>query len=101
MGLISVFVSSTDFCMAVSISTTEAARHLGEYVARIRHRGERLVLTRYERPVAELIPVIGNHTATWGQVLKALSGLPADPGFADDLGTACRSDHHAVTPDDK
>ncbi|MBL9157380.1 MAG: type II toxin-antitoxin system Phd/YefM family antitoxin [Verrucomicrobiales bacterium] len=84
--------------MAVSISTTEAARHLGEYLARIKHRGERFVLTRNERPVAELIPVVGSHTATWGQVLEALAGLPADPGFADDLETVNRADLPAANP---
>jgi antitoxin (DNA-binding transcriptional repressor) of toxin-antitoxin stability system len=84
--------------MTVSISTTEAARHLGEYLARIKHRGERFVLTRNDRPVAELIPVAGCHTATWGQVLEALAGLPADPGFADALETVNRADQPAGNP---
>ena len=52
--------------MAISITTTEAARHLGEYLARIKHKGERFILTRNNRPVAELSPVFGSHSATWG-----------------------------------
>jgi len=84
--------------MAISITTTEAARHLGEYLARIKHKGERFILTRNNRPVAELSPVVGSHSATWGQLRMALDALPRDPTFADDLEKVNRADEPAENP---
>lgn len=84
--------------MAVNISATEAARHLGEYLARIKHRGEHFILTKNDRPVAELRPVAGSHTTTWGTLREVLSNLPAAPGFADDLETVNRLDQPAENP---
>ncbi len=84
--------------MAVTISTTEAARHLGEYLARIKYRGERFILTRNGQPVAELGAVSASHTATWGQLRQALAALPAEPGFADDLEKVNRADQPAENP---
>lgn len=84
--------------MTVTISSTEAARHLGDYLARIKYKGERFILTRNDRPVAELAPVSGSHVATWGQLRHALAALPFDPSFADDLEKVNQSDQLPVNP---
>ncbi len=42
-----------------SASVTEVARHFADYINRVAYRGERFVLTRGNRPVAELGPVPG------------------------------------------
>lgn len=41
---------------ATIISTTEAARHLGDYLARVKHKGEHFLLTKNDQPIAELAP---------------------------------------------
>ncbi len=46
--------------MKIEISSTEAARNLGEYLAKIRHTGARIVLTKNGEPVAEPVPGGGN-----------------------------------------
>lgn len=84
--------------MPITISATDAARHLGEYLARIKHRGERFILTRNDRPIAELRPVAGSHSASWGQLRQALAALPADPEFAGDLERVNRADQPAENP---
>lgn len=32
--------------ITTTISTTEAARHLGDYLARVKHKGEHFLLTK-------------------------------------------------------
>ncbi len=71
--------------MFTTISTTEAARHLGDYLARVKHKGERFILTKNGRPVAELSPARGSGRATWAEFSAVVSQLPVDPTFADDL----------------
>jgi prevent-host-death family protein len=72
--------------MAVTyISSTEAARHMGDYLARVKHKGEEFVLTKNDQPVALLAPAAGSRRATWGDLQVAIERLPRDPGFADDL----------------
>ena len=43
--------------MATTISVTEIARHLADYINRVVYRGERFLLVRGNRAVAELRPV--------------------------------------------
>jgi predicted nucleic acid-binding protein len=38
---------------ATIISTTDAARHLGDYLARVTHKGEHFLLTKNDQPIAE------------------------------------------------
>jgi antitoxin (DNA-binding transcriptional repressor) of toxin-antitoxin stability system len=71
--------------MATIISTTEAARHLGDYLARVKYKGERFLLTKNDIPIAELAPTLGVRRATWGELKAAVMSLPHDPTFADDL----------------
>jgi antitoxin (DNA-binding transcriptional repressor) of toxin-antitoxin stability system len=84
--------------MKTVISTTDAARHLGDYLARVRFRNEHFLLTKNEKPVAELSPAIGSNAATWGECCRAVKGLPLDPAFADDLEAVNRSDKTLDNP---
>ena len=43
--------------MTTPISVTQAARHFADYVNRVAYRGERFLLLRGGRPVAELGPI--------------------------------------------
>ena len=69
----------------IRISSTEAARHLGDYMARIKHKGERFILTKNDQAVALLGPVGASRRATWAELVEAVAALPHDRGFADDL----------------
>lgn len=84
--------------MSTVISTTEAARHLGDYLARVKHKGEHFILTKNDQPIAELSPASGARRATWGAIKAALSQLPSDPTFADDLERVNAADIPAGNP---
>jgi antitoxin (DNA-binding transcriptional repressor) of toxin-antitoxin stability system len=87
------------FCMkATSISTTDAARHLGDYLARVKHKGEHFLLTKNDQPIAELSPAKGTRRATWGDLVSAIARLPGDPSFADDLEKVNEADQPAANP---
>jgi antitoxin (DNA-binding transcriptional repressor) of toxin-antitoxin stability system len=83
---------------ATMISTTEAARHLGDYLARVKHKGERFVLTKNDQPIAELAAPSGSRTATWAELVAAVARLPRDPSFANDLERVNEADQTAVNP---
>lgn len=55
-------------------SVTEIARNFAEYIDRVSFRGERFVLTRGKKPVAELGPV--PHGRRLGDLPALLSSLP-------------------------
>lgn len=84
--------------MATIISTTEAARHLGDYLARVKHKGEHFILTKNDEAIADLTPARGSRKATWGELNDALSGLPFDSAFADDLEKVNASDRIPENP---
>lgn len=86
--------------MAVTtlISTTEAARHLGDYLARVKHKGEHFILTKNDQPIAELSPADGSRRATWGEMMAVISRVPRDPLFADDLEKVNEADQTAANP---
>lgn len=71
--------------MKIKISSTEAARNLGDCLARIKHRGDRFILMKNRRPVAELGPVSGTRGATLHMLWKAMREARADEDFARDL----------------
>jgi antitoxin (DNA-binding transcriptional repressor) of toxin-antitoxin stability system len=83
---------------ATTISTTDAARHLGDYLARVKHKGEHFLLTKNDQPIAELSPASGSRRATWGELLSAIARLPRDPIFADDLEKVNEADQPATNP---
>lgn len=84
--------------MATIISTTDAARHLGDYLARVKHKGEHFILTKNDHAIAELTPAQGSRRATWGDLTDALRDLPFDPTFADDLEKVNASDRIPENP---
>jgi prevent-host-death family protein len=80
-----------------TISATDAARHLGDYLARV-HKGEHFVLTKNNQPIAELSPASGSRRATWGELIAAIAPLPRDPSFADDLEKVNEADQPGANP---
>lgn len=82
----------------VMISSTEAARHLGDYLARVKHKGERFVLTKNGESIAELSPATGSRMGTWGELKVAMAGMTFDPDFADDLERVNETDQMATNP---
>ena len=71
--------------MRIPVSTTWAARNLGDCLARIRHTDDRFVLLKNDKPVAELIPLAGARTTTVQELWDAMAAVPVDEGFAADL----------------
>jgi len=84
--------------MITTISTTEAARHLGDYLARVKHKGERFLLTKNDQPIAELSPAAGSRRGTWGEMKSAVAQLPHDLAFADDLEKVNLADQPGENP---
>jgi len=81
-----------------TISTTEAARHLGDYLARVKHAGEVFLLTKNDVPIAELSPAVGSRRGKWGELKAAVARMPHDASFADDLEKVNESDQPATNP---
>ena len=77
------------------ISTSEAERHLGDYLNRVRDSGEHFLLTADDLPVAELGPISNLHRGTWGELRDALAKFASDPSFAEDLERVNQADHVA------
>ena len=84
--------------MKTTISATEVARHFGDVLARVRYKHEHFVLTKNERPVAEITPCESESTVTWAELEHAMSKLPYDPTFADDLERVGASDKCLANP---
>lgn len=78
--------------------STEAARHLGDVLARVEHAGENFFLTKSDHPVARLIPITSSKRARGADIMAALAGLPHDPNFADDLEKVNQMDGPAENP---
>jgi antitoxin (DNA-binding transcriptional repressor) of toxin-antitoxin stability system len=84
--------------MATKISSTEAARNLGDCLAKIKHTGETFILSKNEKPVATLGPLPGTRTVTFRKLWELWRKLPADPGFADDLEAVNNADQPPKNP---
>ena len=84
--------------MKINVSSTEAARNLGDILARIKHTGDCYVLTKNNKPVAELGPVPGAAHATLGRLWDALHEVSVDDDFARDLERVSRSDSAMENP---
>jgi prevent-host-death family protein len=90
----------TVFCMKVKeeISSTEAVRNFGDCLARVRYGGETLIITKGNKPVAELRPIetktkkTKKPKGTFADLLRIWKPDPNDPGFADDLERANSKD---------
>lgn len=84
--------------MDTMISTTETVRHLGDVLARVKHKGEHFILTKNTRPVARLVPAESTRFATGAEITRALERLPSDADFADDLERVNQSDQIPANP---
>ncbi|MGH7448221.1 MAG: type II toxin-antitoxin system Phd/YefM family antitoxin [Longimicrobiales bacterium] len=88
--------------MRRTISVTEVLRNFADYINRVAYRGERFVLVRGGRAVAELTPVpSGARLGDLPALLASLPRLSADDAerFADELGEA-RQSLNATPPAD-
>lgn len=84
--------------MKIPVSTTWAARNLGDCLARIRHTEDRFVLLKNDKPVAELIPLAGSRTTTVQELWDAMAAVPVDEGFAEDLKSVNSADRPLDNP---
>lgn len=70
----------------VTISATELARRLGDFLGRVRYRGESFVVERNGIAVARVVPANEAVPPTLAQALAVWSESGfQDDGFADDL----------------
>ena len=72
-------------------SVTEVARHFADYSNRVVYRGERFVLVRGNKPVAELGPLpVGKRLAELPELFASLPKLSEVEAteFAEDIGSA-------------
>ena len=72
-------------------SVTEVARHFADYINRVVYRGERFVLVRGNKPVAELGPLpVGKRLAELPELFASLPKLSEVEAteFAEDIGSA-------------
>jgi antitoxin (DNA-binding transcriptional repressor) of toxin-antitoxin stability system len=60
--------------MKITATVTEVFRNFSDYINRVAYRGERFVLVRGGRPVAELTPVVAG--ARLGDLPALLDSLP-------------------------
>jgi antitoxin (DNA-binding transcriptional repressor) of toxin-antitoxin stability system len=77
--------------MSQTLSVTEVARHFAEYINRVAYRGERFVLMRGNKPIAELCPLpAGKRLAELPALLASLPHLSETEAaqFAVDLTAA-------------
>ena len=77
--------------MSPTLSVTEMARHLAEYLNRVAYRGESFALVRGNKPLVELRPLpTGKRLAELPALLASLPHLspPEATQFAHDLTAA-------------
>ncbi len=84
--------------METTITSTEAARHLGDFLARVKHAGESFLLTKNDKPLARLVPAGPGVRAKGAEITHALARLPIDPDFAEDLERVNRMDRVPENP---
>lgn len=75
--------------MRITTTVTDVLRNFSDYVNRVAYRGERFVLTRGGKAVAELTPTTpaGSRLADLPELLRSLPRLGAEEAeaFAQDL----------------
>jgi prevent-host-death family protein len=81
------------------VSATELARKLGEYLARVRYRGESFVVEKNGKRVARVIPATAPEAVSVSRALAAWSAAgTGDSGFADDLERVGAADRAPENP---
>ena len=81
----------------LSVSSTEFVRHFGEYLARVRFGGERVVVSKSNVEVAELRP-IPSRECTLSDFLDLWTAGRMDPDFGRDLATVDDADQPMENP---
>ncbi|MDP2956557.1 MAG: hypothetical protein Q8N53_09050 [Longimicrobiales bacterium] len=85
--------------MEHTVSATELVRRLGDFLARVRYRGDSFLIERNGAPIARLGPVVGAPAVTAGEALGAwVAAGPADRAFARDLEEVGRADAPPESP---
>jgi len=74
--------------MRIEISSTDAVRNFGDCLARVKHRSDTLVITKSNKPVAELRPLISEPCGTLEDLLRLWGRDPDDVTFSNDLERA-------------
>lgn len=83
----------------VTISATELARRLGDFLGRVRYRGESFVVERNGVAVARVVPATDAVPPTLAQALAVWSGSGLqDDDFADNLGRVNAADQAPKNP---
>lgn len=86
--------------MQFTPSVTEVARNFADYINRVAFRGERFILMRGGRPVAELRPVpAGLRLGDLPALLASLPRLGPEEAAAFDADLAAARDEMASFPD--
>ena len=73
------------------LTVTEAVRHFSEYISRVAYRHETFVLSKGNKPVAELRPLpSGRRLGDLPSILRSVPHLSSDDviSFGDDVDTA-------------
>lgn len=83
---------------AISLSLTELVRNFSEYVNRVAYRGERFILLKGRKPIAELRPI---HTGLrLGELEALLYSLPAlTPAEAEALAADMQTARAQLPPE--
>jgi prevent-host-death family protein len=81
----------------LEIPTTELARHLGDYLARVRYGHDTIVVLKNNDRVAEIRPLQSGEYSL-AALLDSWKKLPPDPGFADDVEAVSRADMPPANP---
>lgn len=89
--------------MPIHLNVTEVARNLSEILGRVRFKGERFVVLRGGKPVAELRPTAAAPAARAADLPAILADLPRlDPGdaeqFARDLEAVRTASRRSAEP---
>ncbi|MGH6691122.1 MAG: type II toxin-antitoxin system Phd/YefM family antitoxin [Gammaproteobacteria bacterium] len=89
--------------LAATVTVTEFARNLSRYIHRVAFGGERFILLKGGRPVAEILPPPrGRRLGELRQLLAELPHLPPEDAaaFASDLDAA-RATLGAIRTEDR
>ncbi len=85
--------------MPTRLTVTEAVRNFSEILGRVRYRGERFVLLKGGRPVAELGPTDAAAPVRLEELAAILDELPhLEPDDAERLGRDLDSGRRAAGP---
>ena len=85
-----------------TVTSTEAARGLGELLSELGRGGQDVIITRNGSPVARLSAAPEGRTATLGDLARLWAGrdgpAPHDPGFTNDLELVQKADGTPENP---